>query len=151
MANVSPSNQPTVHPLVEFRRKWNGCGKSAKESFDYSSFREETAAFLDTLSNLGPCIDMFSQNATDCYCIENLDLTEEEADGTVDYLINYFKLSFSEQRSLVLEWKRYAKNLSLEMLRGVLTSSCTKQVFHGQGKGLSNSSCYLFSEGAHQE
>jgi hypothetical protein len=61
--------------------------------------------------------------------MENLDLTEEEADGTVDYLIKYFKLSFSEQRSLVLEWKQYAKNLSLEMLRGVLTSSCTKQVF----------------------
>jgi hypothetical protein len=113
MALVSPSNNPVNHPLDEFRRVWVSSSKAEKENFDYSHFRAETMAYLDTLSNLGACHCIYNpENVIDCYCLANLDLTEEEAEGTVDYLIRYFKLPFSAQRSLVHEWKRYAKTLA---------------------------------------
>ena len=145
MALVSPSNAPTDHPLHAFRHEWNKTSKSGRQSFGYAAIRAETMAFLDTISNLGPCVDMFSKNPSDCFCMANLDLTEDEAEATVDYLIDYFKRPFTEQRSLVAEWKRYAKILSdeMEMGRRALTSSCTKQVFL-----LPGSSCHRLCHNA---
>jgi hypothetical protein len=91
MALVSPSNAPTVHPLYAFRDEWNKTSKAGRQSFGYAAIRAETMAFLDTISNLGPCVDMLSRNPSDCFCMANLDLTEDEAEATVDYLIDYFK------------------------------------------------------------
>ena len=105
-ALVSPGNQPKQHPLDAFRREWNGSNKEEKEAFDYSEYRESMLCFLDTLSNLGACTDIYNPRRTvNCQCLANLDLTEEEAVETVDYLISFFKLSFEEQQTLVLEWK----------------------------------------------
>jgi hypothetical protein len=109
MALVSPLNAPLVHPLEAFRREWNSCGKKAEDALDYSAYQSDTMAFLDTLSNLGGCIDIYNPpQQTLCTCMADLDLTREEADETVEYLIKYFKMSFSEQRSLVAEWKKYS-------------------------------------------
>ena len=128
-AAVSPANKPQRHPLDAFRRQWLGLKICERESFDVSVYRDETLAFLDTLGNLGCCRDIVNpRNSIECYCMSNLDLTEEEAEQTVDYLINYFKLTFSEQRSLILEWKRYAKTLS-EMHHGESFSYSQYQIF----------------------
>jgi hypothetical protein len=100
-------------------------------------------AYFDTLRYLVACVDIYSKNPTDCRCLENLDLTEEEAEAAVTYLINYFKLSFSEQRSLVSwEWKRYANILSAEIGEQEDRSSySTKQVYLLPGCSASHRLC----------
>jgi hypothetical protein len=110
---VSPANALIDHPLDELHRLWNSSNKAIRETIDIPVFRQETLAYLDMLSNVGPCLDLYNPSLPiDCFCMANLDLTEEEAGDTVDYLINYFKLRFTEQRAIVSEWKRYANTLS---------------------------------------
>jgi hypothetical protein len=124
---VSPGNAVIDHPLDEFRRLWKSSNKATREAIDINVFRDETLAFLDMLSNVGPCLDLYNANdPIDCFCMANLDLTEDEARSTVDYLINYFKLPFQQQRAIVLEWKRYANTLSTFQEQA---NSPTRQVF----------------------
>jgi hypothetical protein len=107
---VSPASLKAEHPLCEFRRQWNASNKREKEEFDYSEFRAGTLGLLDMLGNAGNCFDVQNPSRrVACSCMANLVLTEEETEATIDYLINFFKLRYEEQRSLILEWKRYSK------------------------------------------
>lgn len=84
--------------------------KKERTDFDYSEYRAETLGFLDMLGNMGNCFDVYNPTRrVACSCMADLELTEEEAETTIDYLINFFKLSYDEQRSLILEWRRYSK------------------------------------------
>jgi hypothetical protein len=43
--------------------------------------------------------------------MEQLELSNNEVTSFTNYIINYFKLSWEEQRSSILEWQRYAESM----------------------------------------
>lgn len=64
------------------------------------------------MMNSGYCVDLHhASRLTKCMCMEDLrnEITEEEKDRVVAYLIIYARMGYREQRSLVAEWKRYAE------------------------------------------
>jgi hypothetical protein len=101
---VSPQKLPSQHPLDSFRRQWKSSSKLERSSFDYSEAVSLAEEFLTLLMNRGKCRDLFNPTATiECTCMEDFDLSNQELSEFIDYLINYFKLSWEEQRSLILE------------------------------------------------
>lgn len=109
-AAVSPQKVGTEHPLQSLRRAWLECKKKERKSFDYEPYRDDIRAYLSLLQNRGPCEDIHNVGRSiNCTCLHDLDLTGEEEDSVIDYLIDYAKLSFDEQRARLLEWKKYAR------------------------------------------
>jgi hypothetical protein len=109
---VSPTKHPLRNPLLDLRQCWKECTKKEKESFDLEPWKESFLGYLTQLCLSGNCTDL--QNAsrkTDCTCLQDLDLKDEEVDQLFDYLLKYFKMEFQEQRRLILEWKRYAASM----------------------------------------
>ena len=112
MALVSPSNKPLRHPLNEFTRCWKQCTKQEQAEFDFEPWRSDYESFLDLLCNSGECVDIHNPGRkTGCNCMGELDLTEGELNSLMNYLFRYARMSWEEQRSLVLEWKRHANLL----------------------------------------
>jgi hypothetical protein len=109
-ALVSPQKEHLQHPLLELCKAWNSCSKKEKAEFDSEPWKREFESFLDVLCNSGSCVDMNNPSRTiNCHCMTELDFAnEEEQEAIVNYLFRYARLSWSEQRVLVLEWKRYA-------------------------------------------
>jgi hypothetical protein len=109
-ALVSPQKEHLQHPLLELCKAWNASSKKEKEEFDLEPWKREFECFLDVLCNSGPCVDMHNRSRTiNCNCMAQLDFAnQEEQESIFNYLFQYARLSWSEQRVLVLEWKRYA-------------------------------------------
>ena len=102
---VSPSKVPTKHPLDEFRKQWNASSCEGQDQFDYSEAISCTEEFLTLMVNSGKCMDLYNPGSrVACSCMEQLELSNEEVSSFASYLINYFKLSWEEQRALILEW-----------------------------------------------
>ena len=83
------------------------------------------------MMNSGPCIDLHHQaRITKCLCMEDLrdEITEEEKDEVVEYLIGYAKLGRQEQRSVIGEWKRHAE-ANVFLIDGTERRSAKHKVF----------------------
>ena len=108
---VSPQKKAGKHPLASLKACLDSCSKEEKAEFDFFEWREDTVAFLTMMCNSGPCYDLENpRRMTDCACMEELNLADEEVEKVVDYLVQFFLMSWSEQRMLILEWKRYAES-----------------------------------------
>ena len=107
---VSPQKEHLQHPLLELRRAWNKTKKQEKVDFDFEPWKVELECFLDVLTNSGACTDIHNPGRQiNCQCLAELDFKdEEERDNVFDYLFRYARMSWGEQRDLILEWKRYA-------------------------------------------
>ena len=111
MALVSPvKKKDKRHPLNEFRKEWQRCPKKQQDSFDFEPWREELESFIHLLANSGACEDIHNPGRRiNCTCLQDLDFSdEEEQEAIFDYLFQYAKMSWSEQRAIIREWKRYA-------------------------------------------
>jgi hypothetical protein len=64
----------------------------------------------------GPCTTDLQNptRRTPCCCLQQLDLVDREVDQLFEYLLQYFKLPFTDQRRLILEWKRYAMSFRID-------------------------------------
>jgi hypothetical protein len=116
-ALVSPSKTPDKNPFIALRACWKECTKEERESFDLEPWKESFVAYLTRICVSGPCSDL--QNPTrrsPCCCLEALDLVDEEVDQLFEYLLQYFKLDFTDQRKLILEWKQYAASFRIDEL-----------------------------------
>ena len=110
-ALVSPCQQRSRSPVAALHSCWNECSEKEKDSFDFEPWEGDIAEFLTLMMNSGRCIDLHNASrVSKCNCMEELrdNITDEEKDRVVAYLIIYARMGFREQRSLVAEWKRYA-------------------------------------------
>ena len=74
--------------------------------FDFGPWKVEHEALLDYQCNAGACVDIHNPPwRTKCTCSQDLDLAVDEKDALVDCVFKHARMSFEEQRSLVLEWK----------------------------------------------
>jgi hypothetical protein len=110
MALVSPQKEHLQHPLLELRRAWQKATKVERETFDLAPWKEEFACFLDVLCNSGPCTSLHNPGRQiNCNCMSELDFVDDnEQDAIFSYLCRYARMTRTEQRVLILEWKRYA-------------------------------------------
>ena len=114
-ALVSPSKKPDKNPFIALRACWKECTKQERESFDLEPWKESFVEYLTRICVSGPCTDLQNPTRrTPCCCLQELDLVDEEVDQLFEYLLQYFKLDFTDQRRLILEWKRYASSFRID-------------------------------------
>ena len=113
---VSPSKTPVSSPVLELHNCWVECKKKERENFDFKPWRDDLEDFLIMMMQSRGCMDVYNPSRlTNCNCMSRLNLSDHDKEKVVDYLISYAKMSRDDQRSLILEWKRYSKVFTLDI------------------------------------
>ena len=118
VALVSPAQLRPRSPVADLHACWSECNEKEKDSFDFEPWKVDMEEFLTLMMNSGFCVDVYHPSrVTKCRCMEDLrhEITEEEKDRVIGYLVIYARMGFREQRSLVAEWKRYAHSNKVAM------------------------------------
>ena len=110
---VSPAKAPLTSPVIQLHTQWKECNKQEREQFDYQPWQEALEDFLILMVQSEFCTDInHPSRKTRCKCMSSIDLSNEDKENVIDYLITYAKMGRDEQRALIWEWKRYSQVIS---------------------------------------
>ena len=96
---VSPSKTPLASPVLQLHTQWKECNKQEREQFDYQPWRDALEDFLILMMQSEFCTDVHNPSRkTRCKCMSSLDLSHDDKENAIDYLVTYAKMGRDEQR-----------------------------------------------------